>query len=244
LYFWVLVHTDDTVKKYPFLILFSVPLFFLLTGTPAARGESPGGIRSGFYLKLGPVFPVGQFARGQSVPFEVGSPPEPWTLDYLPAKTGFGMDIGYLIYLGPQFAKGYLRAGIDAAFLSLWFNSVNPPVKEDRAQKYYSFAGQKFGPVITVNPVEKLMIDLSYKLNANISYHDELDGWAPLSDAETSEYGVNLVFQEVSMSVRYRIMVFSFQYNFGTMNYNNVNKDRQDQKIRENTFRIMFGLKF
>jgi hypothetical protein len=169
--------------------------------------------------------------------------PYPQKLTYLPAKMGAAMDMGYLIYIGPAFANNILRAGIDATFLSLWFNSTRPDSVDQRIEQYYSFAGQKFGPVITINPVDRLMLNISYKLNFNIGYHDERNQWNPLSDSETSEYGVNLVFQEISLGISYRILDFSFQYNFGTMNYNNVSKSNQNQKIQENTFRIMIGLK-
>ena len=63
-------------------------------------------------------------------------------------------------------------------------------------------------------------------------------------DSQTSEYGFYLLSNEVSLAVRYSIMVFSFQYNFGYMNYNNANKDNTDQKISTNTIRIMLGVKF
>jgi hypothetical protein len=200
----------------------------------------PGNIHGGFYFKLGPVIPVGKYANGQTVQFNVPG----HQLPYLPAKLGAAMDMGYLIYFGPSFANNFLRAGLDATFLSAGFNSTQPPNKDNLIQKYYTFVGQKFGPVITVNPVDRLMLDLSYKLNANFSYHEELDGWDPLSDSQTSEYGFYLLSNEVSLGIRYRIMVFSFQYNFGYMNYNNASKSNTDQKISTNTIRIMLGIKF
>jgi hypothetical protein len=200
-----------------------------------------GNIHGGFYLKLGPVIPVGKYANGQTIEFDIAPGHQ---LTYLPAKMGAAMDMGYLIYLGPSFANNFLRAGIDATFISAWFNATQPPKRDNLIQKYYTFIGQKFGPVITLNPVDRLMLDFSYKLNANFGYHEELDGWDPLSDSQTSEYGYYLLCNEVSLNVRYRIMVFSFQYNFGYMNYNNASKGNSDQKISTNTIRIMLGLKF
>jgi hypothetical protein len=220
------------------MIVIISPLLLSAQGSNAG----PNRIHGGFYLKLGPVIPVGKYSTGQTIQF-VNAPGQ--NLSYLPAKLGAAMDMGYLIYFGPSFANNLLRAGLDATFLSAWFNSTQPPNKDNLIQKYYTYIGQKFGPVITVNPVDRLMLDLSYKLNANFAYHEELDGWdPPLTDSQTSEYGFYLLSNEVSLAVRYSIMVFSFQYNFGDMNYNNVNKDNADQKISTNTIRIMLGVKF
>lgn len=219
-----------------------IPIVFpLLLSAQDPGGGRPDYIHGGFYLKVGPVFPVGDYAKGQSVVFVA---PPVKQLSYLPARIGAAMDLGYLIYLGPSFANNFLRAGIDATFLSFWFSSTKPPINDNLIEKYYTFFGQKFGPVITVNPVDRLMLDFSYKLNANIGYHEELDGWDPLTDSQTSEYGYYLFGNEVSLGVRYRVMVFSFQYNFGPMNYNNADKNNHDQEIQVNTFRIMLGLKF
>jgi hypothetical protein len=228
------------VKKIlPLIISIIFPL--LISAQDNVKAARPDYINSGFYLKLGPVFPMGQYATGQTVQFDNV---QATTLSYLPARIGAAMDLGFLIYFGPSFANNFLRAGLDATFLSVWFNSTRPPIRDNLIEKYYSFIGQKFGPVITINPIDRLMIDLSYKLNANFGYHEELDGWSPLSDSQTSEYGYNLLGNEVSLGIRYRVMVFSFQYNFGSMNYNNADKDNMSQEIKINTFRIMLGFKF
>jgi hypothetical protein len=218
-------------------LVFIFPMFLTAQESESNR---PAHIHGGLYLKLGPVIPVGKYAEGQSVPFIPAKDPLP----YLPANAGAAFDLGFLFYLGPSFANHILRAGIDATFLSTWFNSTSPPDKTDWFYKYYTFIGQKFGPVITINPVNRLMIDVSYKLNANLSYHEELDGWDPLSGGQTSSFGYNLFNQEVSLGFRYTILVLSFQYNFGTMNYNDADKDNFDQEINIDTFRILFGLKF
>jgi hypothetical protein len=222
------------------LLLVILMIFHSLLSAQENQNGRPDYINGGFYLKLGPVFPVGEYANGQSVPFTILKNPLP----YLPARIGAGMDLGFLIYIGPSFVNNFLRAGIDATFLSVWFNSTKPPIHDNLIEKYYSFIGQKFGPVITVNPIDRLMLDLSYKLNANFGYHEELDGWDPLSDSQTSEYGYNLLGNEVSLGIRYRVMLFSFQYNFGTMNYNNADNSNMEQVIKINTYRILLGFKF
>ena len=227
------------MKKVILLILSIITSSFL-TAQEDSTGR-PDYIHGGTYLKIGAVIPVGDYANGQTIPFDY---PPVDQLSYLPARSGAALDLGFIIYIGPSFANKYLRAGIDATFFSFWFNSTRPPDRTYLYEKYYSFIGQKFGPILTVNPVDRLMIDFSYKLNANFAYHDELDGWAPLADVTTSEYGYSLTGNEVSMNIRYRVMLFSFQYNFGTMNYNNADKENYDQEIKINTFRILLGFKF
>jgi hypothetical protein len=222
------------------LIISVAVIIPLLLSAQEDDSKRPAHIRGGLYLKAGLVIPVGLFAEGQSVPFI----PKKNPLPYLPANPGAAFDLGFLFYLGPSFANHTLRAGIDATFLSTWFCSTSPPDKNDWFYKYYTFIGQKFGPVITINPVNRLMIDLSYKLNANLAYHEELDGWDPLSSGQTSSFGYNLFNQEVSLGLRYTILALSFQYNFGTMNYNDADKNNIDQKINIDSFRILFGFKF
>ena len=188
---------------------------------------------------------MGKYAQYQHL--DITNPtiiPHNYTLDYLPAKIGGALDLGFLIYIGPAFANHFMRAGIDATFLSFWLNSSNPVINNsNRYEHYYYFAGQKFGPVITVNPVDRLMIDVSFKLDANVGYH--YDEWkdVDLVDAQYSKYGINLLNKELSLGIRYSIMVFSFQYNFGKMTYDNFDSKRPDQKIQIDTFRILFGLK-
>ena len=225
------------------ILLFAIMIFPVHLMAQESDAARPNRLHGGFYFKAGPVFPVGSYSTGQTISFININPPKT-TLTYLPARIGAALDLGFLIYLGPSFANKFLRAGIDATFLSVWFNSTKPPSTDNKIEKYYSFIGQKFGPVISVNPVSRLVLDFSYKLNANFSYHDELDGWALLSDSQTSEYGIYLLGNEVSLAVRYSIMVFTFEYNFGPMNYNNINNDNKDQKINIDTFRVLLGLKF
>jgi hypothetical protein len=190
----------------------------------------PNRISSGFYIKLGPVFPVGGFSAGQVI-VDPLLPPQVNT--YFPARMGAAMDIGFLIYLGPAFARNMLRAGIDATFLSFWFNPSRPdvPVTKSKYNYWYYFASQKFGPVITINPIDRLMIDLSYKLNA-------VGGWY------NEEYGNNLFQNEVSMSVRYRVILFSLQYNFGEINFNNFESANPSHMVDISTYRVLLGFKF
>ena len=141
--------------------------------------------------------------------------------------------MGYLIYIGPAVANNFLRFGIDATFLDGWFATATPPAGSDKkaVEFWYLFVGQKFGPLITINPIDKLMIDLSYKLNANISWHN-------------SDWGANILGQEIMMNIRYRIIVASFIYNFGTINYNDFDKSRPNNELDISTFRILLGFNF
>ena len=221
----------------------------------------PAVIHSGFYIKLGAAFPTGSFKSGQTLPIKnmVMTVPtdQQYDLSYLPAKIGPAMDLGFLIYIGPSFANNYVRCGIDATFLSIWYNSSNPVLNlNSRYEHFYYFGGQKYGPIVTVNPIDKLLIDISYKINPNFGYH--FDEWndpnyqqgspynhkGPLADAQYAKFGISLWSQEFSMNIRYKIMLFGFEYNFGTMTYDNFDSNRPKQKIDVKTTRIMIGFKF
>ena len=189
----------------------------------------PNQIKSGFTLKLGPVIPVGAFADGQTIlNLQAGD-----TATFVPAKTGANLGLGFLIYLGPGVAANHLRFGIDAGFIDIWFASAKRPPTSGKSDNefWYYFVGQKFGPLITINPVDLLMIDLSYKLNANISWHN-------------NDFGYNITGQEVQLNLRYRVILVSFLYNFGKVNYNDFDNTRPKHNTDISTFRVLFGFKF
>lgn len=183
----------------------------------------PNNIRSGFYMKFGPSFPVTPFNGVQIDGARV----------FEPAKTGFFGDFGYLIYLGPAFAKNYLRAGIDVTFLTAGFHASDHVYQNDESwvDYYYFFAGQKIGPVITVNPVDKLMIDLSWKLGFYAAEYND-------------DWGMDLTQQEISVGIRYRIVAFSVNYHFGDINFNDFDKTNPERWANTNAVKIMVGLKF
>jgi len=224
-------------------LLFTLIALLILNFVAPAQNqeEKPNFIKGGFYFKLGAVLPIGTYAAGQQVSLTPGIKSS-GGLVYLPAKIGGALDMGYLIYIGPAFANNFLRAGIDATFLSFWFNSTKPVNKEKVANHYYYFVGQKFGPLLTINPVDRLMIDLSWKLNANFGYF--WGEWENLPGSSYSKYGIDFLQQEISLGLRYRIIAFSFSYNFGKMTYDNFDSSRPDQTIGVNTIRIMMGFKF
>ncbi len=215
----------------------------LITLLLPARGQEvkPNLIRGGFYLKLGAVIPVGAYAAGQKI-IPGTTTKSSSSLYYLPAKIGGAMDMGYLIYIGPAFANKILRAGIDATFLSFWFNSAKPEIDPSKpAYHWYYYVGQKFGPLITINPVDRFMIDLSWKINANVAYFEgEWDSY----DGTYSKFGMNFFQQEVSMALRYSVIAMQIQYSFGSMVYDNFDSSRKKQKIRADNIRIMIGFKF
>lgn len=206
----------------------------------AQNEERVNYIRGGFYMIVGPVIPVGNYALGQTV--KVTNPKTVGYLDYLPARIGGALDMGFLIYFGPAFANKHLRLGMDATFLSVWFNSTRPVDPYKPYNHYYYYGGQKFGPLLTINPVDRLMLDLSYKINANFAYH--LDEWDENSESSFSKYGATLFRNEFSFAIRYRVMMFSAQYSFGNMKYDNFDDRRPTQSVKTDVFKIMFGLKF
>ena len=150
------------------------------------------------------------------------------------------MDLGFLIYIGPAFANNHIRLGIDATFISFWFNSIKADsISGPKSQYWYYFVGQKFGPVISVCPIDRLVIDLSYKLNAYVAYNHHL-----INNSMKDEWGDNLTQNEISMNIRYSIMLFSFQYNFGKIKFNDFDSSKPSHYVDNSTYRIMIGFKF
>ena len=154
------------------------------------------------------------------------------------------MDMGFLIFIGPGIADNHLRFGIDACFVSFTYNPTTglpDSITRQHAKSnyWYYYLGQKFGPVISIRPVDKLVIDLSYKLNAYAAWVQPLKG-----DEFKSYFGKNLTQSEISMNIRYSIILFSFEYNFGKTGYNNFSTDNPMVYVDNNTFRILVGFKF
>lgn len=234
-----------------FVIILSVSLlipYLCFTQEPVTQGQNPppvtdqkqqksepNHINSGFYLKLGPAFPIGNYFTKQVI-YDPGRD----SSVYLPAKMGAAMDMGFLIYIGPAFANNILRFGIDATFISCNFNSVKSDTLEHQKYKYwYYYIGQKFGPVLSICPVDRLVIDLSYKLNAYVSYvHHYVRG------TYNDEWGKNLTQGEISMNIRYSVILFSLQYNYGKVQYDDFDSDKPVHYVDNTTYRIMVGFKF
>ncbi len=209
------------------------------------KERAPNRIESGFYIKLGPSFPIGNFALEQTFYDKVtnSSRSSSTTLKkvtFYPAKMGIAMDMGYLIYIGPAFAGNHLRLGIDASFLDFSYNpAADLPDTISGYTYWYYYIGQKFGPLLSICPIDKLVIDISYKLNAYVAYVQH-----PIGTEFKSDFGKNLTQNEISMTIRYAIILFSFQYNFGYTAYNNFNSDNPIHQVENNTYRIMVGFKF
>jgi hypothetical protein len=205
--------------------------------------RAPNRIKSGFYIKIGPTFPIGNFKLGQTVYGRATNPSKNSdTAIYFPTKMGFAMDMGFLIYIGPAFAGNHLRAGIDASFIVFSYNpATNLPdtVEGSKSKYWFYYLGQKFGPVLSICPIDRLVIDLSYKLNAYAAFVQH-----PIGNEYKSEFGKNLTQNEISMNIRYSIILFSFEYNFGKTSYNNFNNDNPMHTVDNNTYRIMIGFKF
>jgi hypothetical protein len=191
-------------------------------------------IKSGFYLKLGGAFPMGEFKNKHSYLYPYQGRID--TVNFNGSKFGGVFELGFLIYIGPSFANEHMRAGIDATFLAFSFNptdQVLPPntSASKKLEYWYYFGGQKFGPLITINPVDFLMIDLSYKVNATAAWYNSM-------------FGVNLATNEVSLGIRYRVAMFAFQYNWGKVKFTYNHDDNPQYWVDNSTFRVLIGFKF
>ncbi|MCX6281316.1 MAG: hypothetical protein NTU51_05085 [Bacteroidetes bacterium] len=225
-----------------FFVLFSGTILFAQEQSTQAQTQqstsapkaTTSHISSGFYIKFGGSFPMGNFTNNQKFIYtdNLGN----HTLTFNNGKFGGAFDLGFLIYLGPAFANKHLRAGIDATFITASFNPTDsvPPAGSSSSKKleyWYYFGGQKFGPLLTINPVDHLMIDLSYKINATAAWH-------------SSMWGLNLALNEVSLGIRYRFVLFAFQYNWGKVEYTYNQSPNPKEKVSVDTFRVLFGFKF
>ena len=198
------------------------------------KPETKNHIHSGFYIKLGGVFPMGNFTANHQNLYPYQGKID--TINFNAARFGGAFELGYLIYLGPSFAGKHLRAGIDATFMTFSFNPTNQvlPANSSSTKKYeywYIFGGQEFGPVLTINPVDRLMIDLSYKVNATAAWYHSM-------------FGLNLANNEVSLGFRYMLMMFAFQYDWGSVNFTYNHDDNPKYNVDNSTFRILIGFKF
>jgi hypothetical protein len=193
-------------------------------------------ITSGFYLKLGGSIPMAGFARLNQYNYFY-KPENKWdTIRFNRARLGAALEMGFLIYLGPSFAGNHLRLGIDATFFTISFNPTdaslpNGTKASSQLNYWYYFGGQKFGPLVTINPIDYLMIDLSYKINATAAWYDSM-------------LGMNLATNEVSLGLRYRVMLFAFQYNWGTIKFTYNHADNPTYVVDNTTFRVLIGFKF
>lgn len=194
-------------------------------------GLAHADIRSGFYIKAGPSFPLGTFKSGNI--FAGNGTPGQESV-FMASKTGPAMDLGFMIFIGPSFAKHFLRVGLDLTFLTINYQAAAVPDSlsgKDKWNMHYYFAGNKIGPMITINPIDRLMIDLSYKLNGYIAH------------CYDNEWGKSYTQNEVELSVRYRFLILSCQYNWGKTKFNIFDKDKPVYDLPTNTFRILFGFK-
>jgi|APCry1669189101_1035198.scaffolds.fasta_scaffold00019_61 hypothetical protein len=195
----------------------------------------PNHITSGFYLKLGGSFPMGNFTNNQKFTYTDNTNTQR-SLTFNHGKFGGVLEMGFLIYLGPAFAHNHLRAGLDATFFTASFNPADSVVPSGtsaskKMEYWYYFGGQKFGPLLTISPIDYLMIDLSYKINATAAWH-------------ASMWGMNLAMNEVSLGIRYRVMLFAFQYNWGKVEYTYNQEPNPKEKVSVDTFRVLIGFKF
>ena len=190
-------------------------------------------IHGGFYLKLGVCVPFGEFANQHLNLYPYNGKID--TIKFNQAKFGGAFELGYLIYLGPSFAGKHLRAGIDATFLAVSVNPTDQPLppgssSSKKLEYWYYFGAQKFGPLFTINPVDHLMIDLSYKLCASAVWYNSM-------------IGTSFTLNEVSLGLRYRLILFAFQYDWGKVKFTYNHDDNPIYWVDVSTYRILLGIK-
>jgi len=198
-------------------------------------------LKPGFYLRISGVMPVGEFKTYKQ--FDDQDVESPFFFRYFDkARLGPSLDMGFLIYLGPPFAQNKLRAGIDATFLSVWYNpsksldggyvndSTYIPGDRTGAKYWYASAGQRFGALFSYNPVDRLIIDLHFQIGTHLSRYEDYWGY----------YLPDVI---VGINMRYRVMMFTLEYYRGKTNFNGFDKENPDYFIRTDSFRFGFGVK-
>ena len=230
-----------------FLIISLSPGRMLAGGTAfyqvAPKPLVPTNIKSGFYLKLSALFPLGDYRTNKHIPDKSVNSVEPRYRYFDRAKPGAALDVGFLIFIGPSFANNKLRAGIDADFLSFSFNPTKPatssywndpdyiPGDRKDIKYWYIYTGHRFGPVISVNPIDYLIIDVSYKMGAKIARYEDDWGWGYPDHC-------------IGLNVRYRVMMFGVEYYSGKTNFNSFDSNNPDFIIHDRTLRVSAGFKF
>jgi len=184
--------------------------------------KEPMDISNGFYMRWGPVFPLGNYSLGQ--PYETGDEYGFYEGYFNAAKIGISCEIGSHIYTGPSFANKYLRVGIDITYLNLWFN----PNDASDATNWYWFAGQKAGPILTLSIPGGVMFDFGFKLS-------------PIVGLTNDTWGRHLN-QEIIMNFKFHMLQLSMQYCLGKINYTDFNEHTNIVDIP--TFRLLLGMKF
>ena len=185
------------------------------------ESKKPMEINTGFYMRLGPVFPLGNYNLGQRY---YDQDVHRW-IKSDEAKIGATAELGSHFYTGPSFANHYLRVGIDVTYANLWFT----PTDEKNVKYWYWYFGQKVGPIITVSIPGGVMFDFGFKLSPVVGYTDNVWG--------------RHVNEEIIMNIKFHLLLCSFQYCLGKMNYTNFT-GKGDNDFREiQTFRILLGMK-
>jgi hypothetical protein len=191
-------------------------------------------IENGFYLRLGPAFPLGDFNSDQLVGLESGY----WDGYALfpNSKIGYNFELGCHFYTGKAFAGEKVRIGIDATF----YNSSLHPADYDSyygyntsgEKNFYLFLRQKVGPIVTYSPKTDMYIDFGVRLVPTIAYlfGDTYDIWG------------RHINEEILFNFRWKVLMASLQFDIGKVNMNDFSGD--GYMIGSSTFNLLFGMKF
>jgi hypothetical protein len=203
-------------------------IIFLMISLTAFTQSSENNIKTGFYIRFGPLIPIGEYSDGQysSDPIYYGYPYYYDYRIYPYAKVGISSELGSHFYIGPSMAKGKLRVGIDVTFMNFMFNRTN----SDDLANWYWFISQKVGPILTISPVKDFYLDIGFKLTPIVGYNGFYEDWG------------RHINEEVIFNIRFHQATLSFQIDPGSIRYDNFT-DSGDL-ISISTFRILLGMTF
>jgi hypothetical protein len=209
-----------------------------------------------FYIKFGIAQPKGAFGgeiRGDA------DPTIPYQgLDNMGVKNGAAFEMGTIFYLNLPIPE-MLKAGIDFTFLDFAINPVDWTTAggdfEYVEMDPMLFAGAKIGPVFSVNPVDKLIFDVYYKLAPAMvrapyfSYYNNGDDFTiemPSKFIFNKAFGINMRFHALTLGWE---SYWGKLQETGTYTYYNYNtgldgSETFNSNIGIKTQRLSLGLNF
>jgi hypothetical protein len=216
--------------------IFNTAIISLLPFVLAAQ------INNGFYLRMGLSMPLGSYATDQHVHYTGNNENYIW---FPKAKLGYQFELGCHIYTGKAFNLGRLRMGIDATFFNY---SLQPHKRYGRyiddqhfyeddvvlvGSEFYLTFRQKYGPILSYSLEKDIFFDFGYRMVPSVAFaagSDFLNIWG------------RRINQEILINFRWKLMMVSFQFDIGKINFNDFEDD--GFLVSNSTFNLLLGVKF
>lgn len=203
-------------------------------------------LRSGFSIKLGVYNPSSDFAK-----------PEINTSSYKDlVYAGPNFQLGSQFYIGPSIAQNKLRFGLDVSWLDLsWALGKNDEIQNyDQTSQFFEFSGFGLGPLVSYNPVDKLVIDTYVKavpsfflIYNGVDYTDPQASSITLSHPYDNSYSENALASGLGVkgllgfAVRYKFIQTGFEYQWGKTQFYYATTREYTSSIAQNAYELAGG---